>query len=347
MSPEMVQRLLGQSSVAMAVFYWAKSATKTYEQMQSFHDLSDTARRAAEGDKVALLQLAVDAEKHEVSSARAVNVVRSASESSGTAPLDFFMHGCCTGDCDTGGPAISGKPGPVWRPRACSECIHRLTGPAFLLGIKIRVNALGFEIRTSLKRSAEFNAQMEETEQKTGRPDRWLRKCVAAEERLRAKLEREYSKEYINLMRCSALKSAAENTGADPSKILLRINQGENVEVGLDMVSEFELKHRLMADVKILPGAVFDLPGGLEESWRSDIQMILRANRMDDILLSIPDRQKVDCLLAMGDLLLGAFGEPSKFQVLMEQSAAGEASLLVQRMTEALRGAANLAISQA
>lgn len=150
---EIVQTLVGHSTIMMTWYYNHVRQAKIYEELQrAFTRLNADVIGSEDIELI---------ERISRESIQAVPVddpeglfrLRKHAANK-TAPIDYFAHGICPGgDCSTGGKKISeGRYSPVFRQRACSRCRYRVTGPLFLHGLVHRLNGLMFEISESIQR---------------------------------------------------------------------------------------------------------------------------------------------------------------------------------------------------
>ncbi|MGO7856842.1 VPA1269 family protein [Rhizobium ruizarguesonis] len=261
----------------------------------------------------------------------------------GTRPafLDIFMHGLCiVGDCATG-KIKGGHRIPMWRPRACGGCIYRGTGWAFRAGIVNRINLIMIELRMSGSRSIELNDRIGKESAK-GRPVKALERGRAAEEELRRNLTDELRLEQDTLQRIDVAAKAARLAGRSPNSVVISnaVFDFDKVETVENRVHEFELLLSVMRDVVIIPAAAIELPSAVPFEAERQVRAILRANELEDVMHRIPESDKIEALVAIGDILLDLFGEVEEFQRVLDESRSGIPQPAIEAVAGRIRKAA-------
>ncbi|MGO6764067.1 VPA1269 family protein [Rhizobium johnstonii] len=255
--------------------------------------------------------------------------------------LDIFMHGLCiVGDCATG-RIKAGHRIPVWRPRACGGCMYRGTGYAFRAGVINRINLLTIELRMSGTRSIELNDRIGK-ESAAGRPVKALEKGRATEEELRRNLTDELRLEQDILRRIDAAAKAARIAGRSPNSVVISnaVFDFDKVETVENRVHEFELLLSVMRDVVIIPAAAIELPPVVPFEAERQVRAILRANKLEEVMHRIPESDKVEALVAIGDVLLDLFGEVEEFQRVLDESRSGIPQPAIEAVAHRIREAA-------
>ncbi|TAZ42053.1 hypothetical protein [Rhizobium ruizarguesonis] len=255
--------------------------------------------------------------------------------------LDIFMHGLCIGGDCSSGRMKAGHRIPVWRPRACGGCLYRGTGWGFRAGIVNRTNLLKIELRMSGARSVELNALISK-EARAGRPVKALERGCAAEEELRRNLTDELRLENETLLRVDVAARAARSAGRCPGSVVVAnaVIDFDKVETEEHRVHEFEMLLSVMRDVTVVPAAIIELPPLIPFEAEKQVRTILRANNLEDVLHRIPDSEKIEALVAIGDVLLDAFGEPSEFQRVLDESRDGIPQSTIDAVAKNIRDAA-------
>lgn len=261
----------------------------------------------------------------------------------GTRPalLDIFMHGLCiVGDCATG-RIKSGHRIPMWRPRACAGCMYRGTGWAFRAGIVSRINLIKIELRMSGVRSVELNTRIGK-EAVAGRPVNALERGRAAEEELRRNLTDELRLEQETLHRIDVAAKAARLAGRSPNSIVIAnaVFDFDQVETVENRVHDFELLLSVMRDVVLIPAASIELPPVVPFEAERQVRTILRANKLEDVLHRIPESEKVEALVAIGDVLLDLFGDVEEFQRVLDESREGIPQAAIEAVAHRITDAA-------
>lgn len=237
-------------------------------------------------------------------------------------PLDIFMHGLCLGgDCATGAKRGS-EAIPVFRPRACGGCIYSGRTWAQRAGVINRINLLKIELRMSASASAELNRTIARLEA-DGQPVQALARNAASEETLRRNLANELRLEQEHLKRIDYAARAAREVGRSPSAVVLLSSEFDlaKVETEERRVHDFEMLHIVMKDAVLIPAARVELPPTIPLELERQVRCILRANRLEDVLHRIPEGQRIESLVAIGDIFLNLFGEVEDFQRVLDESA--------------------------
>lgn len=331
-----VQMLVGHSTPIMTWYYQDISNYKIHTALQQAIKKSGQDRTnpesMSEHDITRLTDESVTL--REQGDFVGVDSLRSNQES--TAFLDVFAHGICPGgDCETGGARISeGKYKAVWRPRACSGCRFRVTGPAFLAGLVQRANLLIWEIKTSMRQEAEFNADIERRED-AGMPVMHLRSQIRAEQARRDNLFQEWALELRTIKMAEAKLHPENSTGSERSALLATSSLAE-ATTNFREVHELELAQRLVEDAEIVDGALEMLPDIILFRDRA-LHAIARNNNMGELFVSLPEAKRREALQEFGRLVVDRFADTADMQdlidgiqrlspVLQDQAAAALAS---------------------
>ena len=311
---EDAQALLGHKSPVMAEFYYNPPDEDSYRALRVAMASRDAMlAKASEGDRITLHELAKEVEDLEGRATIAARALRSAAELELPPSFEFNDDGICTGTCETGGPTVNRRPTPVWRRRACSSCVHRATGPKHLKGLGTRANMLAWEIRQSVRRSADLNKSLEKIEADGG-SGTTIRSAIQRETQHRANLEKEHQAEFLNIKKYEA---AAVRIG--PNAIFGPQSGRFDVEFRIREVHEFELLHTLIKDLELRPALRVDFDPSVELEWQRIIHAIVRSNSLADLVYrpNVPERR---AMIALGDTVLDKIPEPSMLQVLIDSS---------------------------
>lgn len=315
---ETVRQFIGHSAPGMAVYYNAVRARALNKSVADAlaRNEDGVLDRALEGHSDALKVLAEESFEALVDkrATAGVNRLREMAEGTRAVLLDFFRHGlCANGDCNTGGVPVDGKPQPVWRPRACSRCMYRITSPRFLRGLIERTNMLALEINESFARTEAFNRRMADLETKTGNVDYKLRHAKDVEDRLRDQLCLEWVIEaqttfIMEKIARRELLSREKSTESGSLKVGTYDVDPNLLSLGLGDMDGFELLQM------VLKGAVDDPTSeleGLAERARQHVKSVkrmFRKNNLDDLLYRIPNDDEAQHLMRHTDLLINMFG---------------------------------------
>ncbi|KQY03700.1 hypothetical protein ASE23_12955 [Rhizobium sp. Root73] len=317
-TPEDAQALLGHKNPYMAEYYFNPSDEDSYRALRTAMKSKEAMlAKASEGDKTALHELAKEIEDLEGGPTVAARALRNAAELELPPPFVLFDHGICTGTCETGGPTVNRRPTPVWRRHACSSCVHRATGPKNLQGLCTRTNMLAWEIRQSIRRSADLNSSLEKVEEDGG-SGATIRSAIQREFQHRANLEKEHQAEFLNIKKYEA---AAAKIG--PNAIFGPQSGRFDLEFKMREVHEFELLHTLIKDLELRPALRVDFDPSVELEWQRVIHAIVRSNSLADVVYrpNVPERR---AMIAVGDTILDKFPEPSMLQLLIDSSFSSE-----------------------
>lgn len=235
--------------------------------------------------------------------------------------IDVFSHGICPGGaCDKGGKRVlEWKYKPVWRPRACSGCRFRVTGPAFLNGLVQRANSLLWEIKASMLQEAEVNAHIED-EEDAGRPVAHLRSAARSEQEKRDSLFEEWCMELRTIERAVAqLKQEAGTTEPSGSSALVQSYDLREVTARFREVHQFELAQRITHDARLVDGLI-DLPPGVEAYRDGVLHKIAHANKISDYFYSLPSKAAKRALSLFGEILVSHTQNDEALQAMIEGS---------------------------
>jgi len=317
-SPEIVQMLVGHRSVLMTFYY---NAVRDASVHRSIQDAMDRRRQAAG---------ALDEETSD-------DLIREAIESHVTlrvgddfagadllrlhlerrSGFDLFTHGICPGgDCSTGGERLAeGRYSPVWRPRACSGCRYRVTGPSFLAGLVHRLNSLMMEIKLSMQREERLVDEACEAED-AGHPAASLHANAAREREDRDELWREWCLEY-QTVKVAEAELHAHSTDGKTLVATSTIDKG-SLRLATDEVHTFEHMQALVADAKLLAGATLDLPQGLVEMRDRLLFEVVRTQEIDRYFYRLDPAARARALDRLGDLLVTHAPSPDHLQAVID-----------------------------
>jgi hypothetical protein len=232
----------------------------------------------------------------------------------GIAP-EVFSHGVCPGgDCNTGGPEYKNAHQRVFRPRACSRCRFRLTGPMFLAGLVHRMNSLMVEIKGSMEKEAGLNLQIEKLEdQGAGRGKVLvLRGLITRERELRDELWAEWCAELATIRKAEALQDRGNGDG---QALISGLNLQE-LRLQVDTVHQLELIHSVLQEGNLILGATLEVPPNLQERRDAVLLEVARNNELPFYHLA-PERRR-RALDRFGDLLLDHVRDADSLQRLID-----------------------------
>lgn len=317
-SPEIVQMLVGHKSVLMTFYYNAVRDASVHRSIQEAMDRRRQSGMALDDD--AADELIRDAIESHVT-------LRAGDDFTGTDLLrehlerktgfDLFTHGICPGgDCATGGERIGeGRYGPVWRPRACSGCRFRVTGPGFLAGLVHRLNSLMMEIKLSMQREGRLNDEAYAA-QDEGRSAHSLLANAGREREDRDALWKEWCLEYQTVKAAEARLHAPEQEST--ALVLPASVRMDAVSLGSDEVHTFEHMHALVCESNLMPGASLDLPPGLNEMRDRLLFEVIRTQDIGSYFYKLDPASRSRALDRLGDLLVTHTNAPDRLQAVID-----------------------------
>lgn len=225
----------------------------------------------------------------------------------GAESWEMFAHGICPGGgCNTGGEYYKNVYQPVFRPRACSRCRYRITGPAFLNGLVLRLNALMVEIKQSMNQEAELEDEIV-TAEDNGRPTVALRGAVGKLREARDALFAEWCAELRTIHACESLLSPSDGGAHLP--MITGMPEAE-ARTRLSETHFLNLMHMVIRDASVVSGGSADVPPGTREMRDELLMRVARTNGVEGFFYRMDDRTRRKALDRFGDLLLG--GTPSE-----------------------------------
>lgn len=299
-----VQCLVGHKSLIMTWYYYDSTDYKIHSALQAEFERRKKQVSGLTSTKEIDQSLYSDAVSFRDDQDYAgVELLKSRCETKTS--FDVFSHGVCPGgDCNRGGKRIlPGKYAPVWRPRACSSCRYRVTGPAFLNGLVQRSNSLLWEIKTSTKKEKELYRLIED-EEDAGREVAHLRSSVRQEQELRDHLFDEWALEVRTIMECdSKLKSSAGSQADLGTEISEKSLTTLVAEPRLREVHDFELAQRLSKDAEIVHSAL-ELPADVILFRDQVLNRIANTNDVGAYFFTLKPEASKKALDLFGELLV-------------------------------------------
>jgi hypothetical protein len=317
-----VQMLVGHATPIMTWYYYDLKDAKVHNALQA----------AIEKRRESLKDIHAISESEEQGLIDEIVTLRSDDEFVGAKQfrfqreqggfIDVLASGLCPGgNCATGGARLlEGRYGPVWRPRACSGCRYRVTGPSFLAGLVQRLNGLMFEIKTSMNKEAGINQQIEDAED-AGKPRPDLHSQVRLEQELRDKLFEEWCLELKTVRQCEAQLHKQGNVASGSELILLNNNGMEGAELGFHEVHEFALAQTLVNGSRIVDGSAIELPANIEDYRDRILYRIAHANDLAKFFYALEPGAEKKALDSFGELLLMHAQSEEAIQDLIDGSA--------------------------
>lgn len=308
-SPQIVALLVGHKSVAMTWHYVEVNNRRTSERIRQ--GLEDRRRRAI----AQLRQLEPTPDWSEKlsdalggivtangMSELGIKLLYDSVKSKDPAAYEVFSHGICPGgDCSAGRTDNRGSIQSVFRPRACSRCRYRVTGPAFLNGLVHRLNALMIEISDSLQSEAELNSQIE-TAEDNGNSTFVLEGLVRRQREFRDEILAEWAAELNTIKMAEAL---LDKGNTDASLPLFSALDDQNLKAQFESVHQLSLLHQVVSDAKVISGASIEIPPGTMEKRDALLLEIAKQNNATSFFYSLNKDARNRALSAFGDLLMG------------------------------------------
>lgn len=212
-------------------------------------------------------------------------------------PPEIFSHGICPGaDCSTGRSGNERGGSGVFRPRACSSCRFRITGPAFLSGLVFRYNSLIAEYKMSIGKEKALRKRIDEAEHegKSGLAER-LRLSANGVEVERNFLLQELALEYRTILMCLDVSKTSNNA-------LIHFEEGI-LEAVHEQVHDFKLFQNVIFSAKHHFQSQHELPDGLEANRTATLRKIARANDMQQLYFKLTEEQNSEALEAFCNVL--------------------------------------------
>lgn len=334
---------LGMKSNAMVNVYNRVRDHRIHSQVQQASYNRDLLEGVAQDDPKALSEMVAQVSATMGNDAPAARRLKDMQAGARAAFLDLLLHCLCvSGDCSTGGRMVNGVRQPVFRPRACGGCSHRASSWAHRAGIVARTRILTIEIRQAAQQRADLERAIDEAERK-GASVHALERSRRSAEYLYRNLSNELRLEQEWLRKVDVAAHAARQAGRSPSSVVLANGtfDYDRVETTQAEIHDFELLHSVLKDALFMPAALLELPPSVPLEFERQMRQILAANRQEEVLRRIPSAQKTEALVAIGDLLLDAFGDPDEFQRLLEASENDVPDAVVAELAAAIRGAAS------
>lgn len=300
-----VQMLVGHKAAIMTWYYRDVTNAKVHSALQAAVDrnrakFADAHSISSDEEEVFIEEVVTLRDTAEFAGPKSFRTQRATGGF-----IEVFAHGICPGaSCDTGGARIAeGRYGPVWRPRACSGCRYRMTGPAFLAGLVQRLNGLMFEIKVSMGREAEINQLIEDAEDR-GRPRPDLHSQMRHEQQLRDKLFEEWCLELKTIRLCEAELHEKQAAEGDGKLVLISDVDFKDTALGFQEVHEFALAQTLVSNTRIVEGSQVDLPANIQDYRDRILYRIAHTNNVASFFYSLDGKSEREALDSFGELLL-------------------------------------------
>ena len=308
--PTIVQLLVGHKSPLMTLHYEAIDNAKTHEAIaaafeerrkQAIHAIGNASSQeeAEEAIENLLGGLAQsDANPNEALEIMSEQFGKFEKLKDIPSGMSVFSHGICPGaDCSKGAVgSAQNKFMPVHRPKACSRCRYRVTGPAFLAGLVLNANILIAEIQASSEKEKELIAELNDLED-AELPTGLIESRINQEQAFRDELYADWAAEITTIQNCRDLLNKS-NEDIDKS-----------VPVVPDINFSFVEKHNvtmmtaICENAQIIAGASADIPSGLRERRDSVLFDIMAQNNAANYLLKLNKSERSKAFDEFGKML--------------------------------------------
>lgn len=320
-----VRQYVRHASFLMTLYYDSFRLDPVHSQIaQAFQRHEALVDAAADGDPSALLTIAGESfEQPDASNRDAIMHLKGVASGEATAALDFFRSGICVGGDCSKGLMVGGRPQPVWRPRACSGCRFRSTGPRFLQGIIERANGLALEIKRSFERTDDLNVQIANREA-GGDPQHKLRAAVDAEDALRTQLYGEWFAECRTALRAEAAlrdgRSQLMPVSANPdTPVPLSPVDPSLLRLEIEEVDELELVHWLSKTHTAIGCSESSIQADVTNTYLGQLKRMFAINKIGDLMYRAETANGPMPLLDLADSAIKHFG-PSMVRDFIKQA---------------------------
>ncbi|KAA0680336.1 VPA1269 family protein [Roseomonas genomospecies 6] len=302
--PSMVMEIVGHATVVMTLYY---NRTRMENLNARLRDVLGRYPSPASIPDLDIPQIE-DLLEHLVNirpSAQGKDLVRDNPQGFGNGSFHIFVDGICPGgECDTGGEGTKGGAVPVPRPRACSLCRYRLTGPSFLGGLVYNANRLMYELRKIGERITgllEDSTAAEERGEGTGIYEAQINGLY--EEASNVSIEWAAEVQYIHHV-LDMMDANAEGDGGQ--LVLIGADAGE-VSVARQAKTDFHLLQELVRSADIMPG--FKPDKGIVLDHRELLNDILSQNDLDPFLVRLDPKTRDRAAVMLGEVFLKSIPE--------------------------------------
>lgn len=299
MPPHIVALLVGHKSLLMTLHYRAPTTKSIHEKMVEAQrvieeELLEALSSSSTEDKI------LDSTWDKYSAQLfATNDGREMLKqiSKQKTPPDIFIHGICPGaSCSIGQSGNRRGGGAVFRPRACSKCRFRITGPAFLNGLVLRYNSLIAEFKLSIDKEKQLRERIESAERaKDFLLVKKLSLNASGVEYERDNLLEELAIEYQTIQKCLQIPPEDSNALVTYDKSALEVIHEE--------VNDFTLIQNVIFNTKHFHDAEHEIPAGLTEKRTKILRKIAKANNLEGLYFKLTEEQHSTALEAFCNML--------------------------------------------
>lgn len=300
-SPEVVAILVGHKSVVMTWHYNAVRNDVTHKEIRA--GLEARREKALRALEVAQTDEEVDdVLRVYLGGADSVGKDGSGLLKTGITdgepnPYEVFSHGICPGaSCEIGLDDGSSRIKPVFRPQACSRCKFRVTGPAFLNGLVLRLNALMVEITNSFQVDQDLANEVARLED-AGRSGSRIEARLRRHRRFRDELWAEWAAELVTIRKS---ETAMLEEGGASSLITTGYTE---LSGKFDKVHALELLHEVVSAASSTSGGSMEIPAGTREIRDEILMEIARQNDAAEFFYRLDREKRRAAMEAFGDLI--------------------------------------------
>jgi hypothetical protein len=201
----------------------------------------------------------------------------------------------------------------------------------FLHGLIHHQNVLMWEIKQSLRRSAELIERANQAEDDGRDPTPYLAQRKR-EQQSCDQLYEEWFAEYVYVRRAEGMledwlarKDAKDTTGSSSLPALFGQDDPSAIKIDLADIHELQMLHNLVGDAEIIGG--IQLPRGIPEDRNEMLLRIARANNIEDYFYRLGREKMTAALTMFGDVVLDAFSGASDQVEKIERLVTGQIGL--------------------
>ncbi|MBK1841654.1 tyrosine-type recombinase/integrase [Azospirillum sp. YIM B02556] len=306
-SPEIVALLVGHKSVAMTWHYVEVNNRKTHKAIQKGMEerrkraIADLDALKTEDDiENALVRVLGGIVNLRGDQAQGAELLKEHLISKEPGAYEVFAHGICPGgDCNTGGERFKGTYHPVFRPRACSRCRYRVTGPVFLNGLVHRLNALMIELNHSYEQERDLHARIEVVEDEGGNA-KILEGLINCEREARDHIWAEWAAELKTVRQAESMLEQEGNASNLPMVTGMDVTE---LQSKFKSVHQMVLLHQVVTEADVITGASLEVPPGARAKRDEMLLEIARQNNASSFFYNLAPHARKRALDAFGDLL--------------------------------------------
>ncbi|WP_231727205.1 VPA1269 family protein [Kordiimonas lipolytica] len=299
LSPQIVASLVGHKSILMTFYYDSPNTTDVVNAINETHrHFGRKVRQSLESD-----------DRPEQVAAQIFEAIGNTSLETEDANIalrelvkrrlspDIFAHGICPGaDCSAHPTTPQSQHANVFRPRACSSCRFRITGPAFLSGLVWRYNSLIAECKVSISSEQKIRAKSEEFEQ-NGEQHRAYKLRLEAErlERERDHLFKEVTTEFWTIVKCLQIKNKEQGALVIRDQAPLKLIHKE--------VNDFTLFQNVISGASLHFDADHEVPDSIVMRRNEILKKIARQNNMEELFFKLTDQENCEAMNSLCSLI--------------------------------------------